>query len=77
MYNNTFSMKIAFHNRGNAYKSKRDYDRAIADYSEAIRLSPEFALAFCGRGWAKQAKGDRSGGDADINRARQLNPSSC
>jgi Tetratricopeptide repeat len=27
---------INYNNRGNAYHSKRDYDSAIADYSEAI-----------------------------------------
>jgi tetratricopeptide (TPR) repeat protein len=26
--------------RGNAYYAKKDYDRAIADYSEALRLDP-------------------------------------
>jgi tetratricopeptide (TPR) repeat protein len=26
--------------RGNAYYAKKDYDRAVADYSEALRLDP-------------------------------------
>jgi tetratricopeptide (TPR) repeat protein len=36
---------IAYYNRGARYQLKADRDRAIADYSEAIRLDPEFALA--------------------------------
>jgi tetratricopeptide (TPR) repeat protein len=42
----------AFYNRGAAYHGKDDYDRAIADYSEAIRLDPTIASgnAFYGRG---------------------------
>ena len=28
----------AYNNRGNAYKTKGDHDRAIADYTEAISL---------------------------------------
>jgi len=28
----------AFNNRGNAYNDKNDYDRAIADFDQAIRL---------------------------------------
>jgi tetratricopeptide (TPR) repeat protein len=76
-YINTYGMKLAFHNRGNAYQGKREYDRAIADYSEALRLDPQYALAFCSRGRVKKAKGDRTGGDADIKKAKQLNPSSC
>ena len=31
---------VAFTTRGTAYYRKRDLDRAIADYSEAIRLDP-------------------------------------
>ena len=29
----------AYFNRGNAYRCKGDWDRALADYNEAIRLS--------------------------------------
>ena len=37
---------------------KRDYDRAIADYNEAIRLDPKLAMAYVNRGCAyiKQAR---------------------
>src|SRR5262245_38197752 len=34
---------IAHHERGLSYKSKGDFDRAIADFSEAIRLDPNYA----------------------------------
>ncbi len=101
------NLAVAFYNRGNAYNSKKDYDRAIADYDQAIRidpqarrfsnrglvyykkkdfdraisdcdqairLDPKHAPAFYNRGLAKQAKGDAAGGDADIARARQLQP---
>jgi len=40
---------IAFNNRGNAYFAKGDFDRAIEDYSHAIRLSPQFNAAFNNR----------------------------
>jgi hypothetical protein len=48
-----------------------DYDRATADYSEAIRLdpmnaNPMTAHPYRQRGLAKKAKGDHAGGDADI-----------
>src|SRR4051812_1641712 len=33
----------AYHNRGLAYRANGDHDRAIADYSEAIRLVPRDA----------------------------------
>ena len=38
------SLAIAFTNRGRAYLKKGDYDHAITDFSEAIRLDAEFGL---------------------------------
>src|SRR5580698_9431232 len=35
-----------YRNRGNAYYFTKDYDRAIADYTAAIKLDPSFAHAF-------------------------------
>ena len=65
-----------FYNRGLAYAQKGDYDRAIADYNEAIRLDPKNAVTFCNRGIAKCKINDRSA-NADIAKARQLDPSGC
>jgi hypothetical protein len=56
--------------------NKGDYDRAVVDYNEAVRLDPTNALAFCNRGRAKRNINDVSGG-ADIAKARQLNASAC
>src|SRR5215207_6197447 len=36
----------AFKNRGRGAFNSRDYDRAIADYGEVIKLSPKDASAF-------------------------------
>jgi tetratricopeptide (TPR) repeat protein len=66
--------KVAAVNRGLAYSAKKDYDRTIADYSEAIKLDPKYASAFYWRGKAKQMKGDASGGAADISKAKELDP---
>jgi len=66
----------ALRNRGIAYAYKGDNHRAIADLNDAIRLDPNHALAFCSRGMAKRNINDMSG-NADIARARQLDPSSC
>lgn len=38
-------LALIFNNRGNAYSDKNDYDRAIADFSQAIRLDPKYALS--------------------------------
>src|SRR6266702_6208100 len=48
----------AFNNRGGAYRLKGDYDRAIADYAQAIKLNAKFAAAFVNRGVAYDKKGE-------------------
>jgi tetratricopeptide (TPR) repeat protein len=67
---------MAFYYRGLANDRKGYFDRAIADYSEAIRLEPTKAFIFCNRGIAKSKINDPSA-NADIAKARQLDPSVC
>ena len=47
------SLAHAFASRGNAYYLKRQLDRAIQNYDQAIKLKPDFALAFNNRCWAR------------------------
>ena len=65
---------VAFNNRGVAYRGKAQYDRAIADFDEAIRLDPKFAFGFIGRGavYALKAQYDRA--IADFDQAIRLDP---
>src|SRR4051794_15123483 len=44
--------KAAYYLRGNAYGEMHVYDRAIADYSAAIKIDPNYAGAYRGRGEA-------------------------
>ena len=44
---------------------KGDYDRAIPDLDEAIRLNPRYALAYEGRGKVYHSKGDHENNDSD------------
>jgi len=54
--------------------SIEDFDRAIADFDEAIQLNPKDAVIFYGRGLAHAAKGDLDGAIADYGKAIELNP---
>ena len=50
------------------------YDKAIADYGEAIRLEPKFAWASNNRGLAWSAKGVYDKAIADYGEAIRLEP---
>lgn len=60
--------------RGNAYRAHADFDHAIADFDEAIRLDPArpFFLELRGNAWF--AKRDYQRAIADYEHALQLNP---
>src|SRR5215475_6825934 len=64
----------AFTNRGNVYLSNRNYDSAVDDYNEAIRLNPKFASGFNVRGVAYLRKGRIDHAIEDFDEAIRLNP---
>ena len=65
-------LAVAFANRGNGYVLKGDYDRAIADYSEAIKLDPNLTAAYNGRAGAYSDQGDVDRAVADYAEGRRL-----
>ena len=64
----------AFNNRGDAYYKKGQYDRAIQDYDQAIKLNPSNAIAFSARGVAYGNKGQYDCAIQDHDQAIKLNP---
>ena len=67
-------LAIAHNNRGNAYSTQRDYDRAIKDYDLAITLNPNYAKPYNNRGVAYQKKGDYDRAIKDFDEAIKLSP---
>ncbi len=61
-----------YYNRGIAYGSKGDVDRAIQDFSTAIESKPEFADAYYNRGIAYEKNGDTRAADEDFKMAEEL-----
>ncbi len=51
-------LAVAHFNRGQAYYAKGEYDAAIQDYHEAIRIKPLAAEPFNSRGLAYAHKGE-------------------
>jgi|SRR5579862_449787 len=66
--------KFAYNARGLANNTKGDFDSAIADFSEAIRLDPKYALAYNNRCLARNNKGESDLALADCNEAIRLDP---
>jgi len=67
--------------RGNTWLTKKDYDRAIADFTDALRIDPLEGAAkergswYRGRGSARLEKGgDNDRAIADFNDAIRVNP---
>jgi tetratricopeptide (TPR) repeat protein len=69
------NLASAFNNRGGAYLAKRDYERAIQDYDQAIRLRSDYYEPFLGR-CAARAYGDKGFAEAlsDCDEALRLDP---
>jgi len=70
----TGNLSTIYNNRGTAYSAKGDHDRAIQDFSEAIRLSPTYAYTYRNRGIDYQEKGDYDHAIKDFNQAIRLDP---
>jgi tetratricopeptide (TPR) repeat protein len=64
----------AFNSRGNAHLNNRNYDRAIDDYNETIRIDPKYAIGFYNRGLAYLRKGRLDPAIEDFDAAIRLNP---
>jgi tetratricopeptide (TPR) repeat protein len=50
----------------------KDYEGAIEDFTEAIKIAPEFAVAFSNRGVVKITVGNKDDGCADLKNAISL-----
>lgn len=63
-----------YRTRGLLYWDRKDYDRAIADHSEAIKIDPKDAAAYNDRGVAYRSKGDNDRAVTDFDEAIRLDP---
>ena len=75
------ALAITFNNRGVAYSELGDYDRAIADYGQALTLVPgdrtaikNLRIAHIRRAAAAARLGEQAAGAADYDRAIELEP---
>ncbi len=71
------TVAVAHNNRGNAYVTKGEYDLAIKDYDEALKLKQDYARALNNRGVAYKKKGDIDRALEDLDQSIKLNPMSA
>ena len=62
----------AYNLRGSAYYDKGEYDIAIADFNDALRIGPPSGIIFHNRGNAWRAKGDYAKAIADYDHIDQV-----
>jgi len=63
--------------RGNTYYNKKEYDKAIADYDEVIKINPNSEIAFLNRGLAWVANKEYNKAIADFDKVIEINPHSA
>ena len=63
-----------WYDRAGLFADAGEDQKALADYSEAIRLNPSFETAFVNRSSVFMAVGDISHAAADLGTALQLDP---
>src|SRR5229473_3019870 len=68
---------IAYAMRGTAHWRQRDFDEAIADANEAIKINPNLAAAYGTRGAAHGNKGEDDQALADDSKAIELDPNNA
>ena len=70
-------LALLYFNRGDEFHDKGDFDRAIADYTQAITIDPNYGEAYRNRGWSLFNRGDIDRAFSDYNEAIRLNPTSA
>jgi tetratricopeptide (TPR) repeat protein len=60
--------------RGNAYRRRGDYDQAVRNYDQVVRLNPRHGQAYSNRGITYAAKGHVNLAIQDYDEAIRINP---
>ncbi len=68
------NLATTYYNRGYEYKAKDEYDTAIADFNQALKLAPNMTQAYNNRAVALYDKGEYDESIADYNAALRLDP---
>ena len=62
----------AYYLRANLLLLYKDYENALKDYNECLRLNPDYPEAYINRGLIKKTLGDFNGSNSDFLEAKKL-----
>jgi tetratricopeptide (TPR) repeat protein len=65
---------LAYNNRGTTYAQRGEFELAVADFDEAIKINPNDRLAYHNRALAYKKLDKLTEAAADLERAKQLSP---
>ncbi|MBK8482774.1 MAG: tetratricopeptide repeat protein [Saprospiraceae bacterium] len=68
-YSQTYEV---YYIKGNSKAKLQDYGGAIADFTKAMELNPDFSAAYNNRGISKLALGQKDSGCLDLSQAWEL-----
>jgi Flp pilus assembly protein TadD len=71
-FDDPYCVSYCYTCRGHVLWQMGDFDEAMADFMEAIRVDPSNAQAFYNRGVAYQHIGETSKAEEDLTQARKL-----
>jgi tetratricopeptide (TPR) repeat protein len=70
----TNNLSIAFNNRGNGYTQKKDDDKALSDFNQALRINPKNSLTYRNRANLHRRAKRYDNALSDYNDAIRLRP---
>ena len=65
---------VSYYDRGTAYAEEGKSELAIADFTQAIQLNPDYANAYYSRGRVYDEQGDNEQAIVDYNEVVRLDP---
>lgn len=68
------NLAIVYHSRGYEYLQLRQFDRAIADFTQAIRINPSYLDPYVNRCVCLRGKGEFAKAVTDANSALRIDP---
>ena len=72
-----YKSALTYQARGQTYAEKKQYDLAIQDYNEAIKIDPTDVRGFNSRGYAYLNKGQIDRAVQDYDQALKLDPNNA